>query len=383
MNYIVLDLEATDSKEIIEIGAVKLNEELQIVSEFSSFVKPTINSTLSHYIKKLTNITQDEVNAAQTFPKVLEVFEKWVGEDATFITWSKSDKYFFRSEFITHGIHNDTLSKFVNIQNIVCSFASPDGLRSLENALSLLGMEFEGEAHRAFTDAFNTSKLFVEAIKRLGGFNELLKIEQHNEQHAKPNSDYTKTIPNKFVSQERYRRHLELLTIEELEKKKMMLSPLVNESENTIQVSYLSSISWQKYKLVDDVLAYKKKVLSLSKEGLKFEHLEALLECSISIFYLKENILTKKTKAASEELTNLQKRILINKKQASKLHSLKNLRVTKKKVIYLFADHLKIIDESLNSIFFRNKYEKKLIILKNTINLHLEELTNDSVLKEN
>ena len=52
--------------EIIEIGAVKLDENRKVVSTFSSFVRPQIEKKLRSRVKNLTNITND-VKAGRTF----------------------------------------------------------------------------------------------------------------------------------------------------------------------------------------------------------------------------------------------------------------------------------------------------------------------------
>ncbi len=77
MNYIILDLEATCWKdrnngkpnEIIEIGALKIDENGKTISEFSRFVKPKLNPTLSDFCMELTTIPQSEIDSASNFPK--------------------------------------------------------------------------------------------------------------------------------------------------------------------------------------------------------------------------------------------------------------------------------------------------------------------------
>jgi len=63
MHYIILDLEATcweeksdKANEIIEIGAVKLDENLEVVDTFSQYVRPVISPELSDFCKTLTSI---------------------------------------------------------------------------------------------------------------------------------------------------------------------------------------------------------------------------------------------------------------------------------------------------------------------------------------
>ncbi|MFY8069800.1 MAG: exonuclease domain-containing protein [Flavobacterium sp.] len=80
MNFIIFDLEATcwqteserkgRTQEIIEIGAVKINEFGKTESRFESFVRPIIHPNLSDFCRSLTSITQVDVNRADTFSKI-------------------------------------------------------------------------------------------------------------------------------------------------------------------------------------------------------------------------------------------------------------------------------------------------------------------------
>ena len=70
MNYIIFDLEwsnyynystKTGINEVVEIGAIRLNESLEIVDTFKQLVKPTFAKKLSGRCKNLTKITNEEV----------------------------------------------------------------------------------------------------------------------------------------------------------------------------------------------------------------------------------------------------------------------------------------------------------------------------------
>lgn len=72
MYYIIMDLEWNNAfvhrtksfmNEIIEVGAVMLNEELEEISEFSCFVKSRIGKKIRSNIKKLTHITNDDMRS--------------------------------------------------------------------------------------------------------------------------------------------------------------------------------------------------------------------------------------------------------------------------------------------------------------------------------
>ena len=88
--FIVYDLEATCWRsrkprkvEIIEIGAVKLNEKLEIVDDFCQFVRPKLHPEISPFCTKLTSIVQDDIEDAPLFDEAIELFEDWVGFDDT------------------------------------------------------------------------------------------------------------------------------------------------------------------------------------------------------------------------------------------------------------------------------------------------------------
>ena len=100
MQYIILDLEwntaysgklAAFVNEVIEFGAVKLDENLNIIDSFSSFVKPQIEKKLRSRVKTLTNISNDDVKNAEIFEAVSHDFARWVGQDDDTIVMSWGD----------------------------------------------------------------------------------------------------------------------------------------------------------------------------------------------------------------------------------------------------------------------------------------------------
>ena len=86
MTYIIYDLEATCWQgkpdgfitETIEIGAVKLDEYGDVLSEFNAFIRPKIHPVLSSFCCALTSISQIDVNRAEQFPRVIEDFMDWI-----------------------------------------------------------------------------------------------------------------------------------------------------------------------------------------------------------------------------------------------------------------------------------------------------------------
>ncbi len=101
MNYIVIDLEWNGSyskkahgyfNEIIEVGAVKVDERMRIVDEFRAAIKPVVSKKLSNIVTDLTNITAEELEDGTTFSGMMRELSRWMGkEPAAVLTWSTTD----------------------------------------------------------------------------------------------------------------------------------------------------------------------------------------------------------------------------------------------------------------------------------------------------
>ena len=58
------------SNEIIQIGAVMMNENYEILDEFSSFIKPDFGK-INYFIQNLTGINERDVRSAPTLEAAL------------------------------------------------------------------------------------------------------------------------------------------------------------------------------------------------------------------------------------------------------------------------------------------------------------------------
>ena len=86
MDYIVFDLEWNQSKtgleketkeipfEIIEIGAVKLNEKFHLIDKFQRFIKPQIYRELHEITRNLIHIKMEELETGKVFQLVMQDF---------------------------------------------------------------------------------------------------------------------------------------------------------------------------------------------------------------------------------------------------------------------------------------------------------------------
>ena len=172
MNFIIYDLEAScwrghppnGVQEVIEIGALKLNNYGEILGVFSKFIKPDVNTTLSYFCMELTTITQNDVNRADRFPVVIEQFQDWIdiySADYVLCSWGKFDKVMLSNDCELHDLDIDWLEPHINLKAQYHNYKSSDKLRGLANSLKKEGMDFEGTHHRAIDDAKNLAKIFI------------------------------------------------------------------------------------------------------------------------------------------------------------------------------------------------------------------------------
>lgn len=174
MNFIIYDLEATCwenrpvqyKQETIEIGAVKLNYFGEVLGTFNRFIRPILHPRLSFFCTSLTNIDQKTVDRADTFDRVIEDFQDWAEvfyEDYRLCAWGGFDEKMLFRDCELHDIEPDWLDgKCINIKRQFQELKRLKQPWGLKKTLEKTGFEFEGEAHRAITDAKNLVKIFRE-----------------------------------------------------------------------------------------------------------------------------------------------------------------------------------------------------------------------------
>ncbi|KXK38670.1 MAG: exonuclease domain-containing protein [Saprospiraceae bacterium] len=176
MNYIIFDLEATcwlgrpphGINETIEIGAVKVNDYAEVESTFIRFIKPTVNPILSDFCRKLTSITQHDVDRASTFPIIIEEFQDWVGvdiDDYKLLSWGKYDREQLSKDCKLHRLDTDWLNHHINIKPVYKNLKRLKDEPGLKKAVKMEGFEFTGVHHRAISDAENLTKIFIKYFK--------------------------------------------------------------------------------------------------------------------------------------------------------------------------------------------------------------------------
>lgn len=160
--------------EVIQIGAVMLDESYNIISQFSSFVKPRF-SNITPAIENLTGINQSMIDNADDFITVLDKYNYWLGDnEITTYCWSSTDYKQLWNELLIKAKHRtdlqDNLKTFIDLQKTFSNLICAKQTISLQSAIELSHSKFIGTIHTALSDAYNTARILHKICK-----NKLLK----------------------------------------------------------------------------------------------------------------------------------------------------------------------------------------------------------------
>lgn len=169
MNYIVLDLEwnqCAEGKayscvdvpfEVIQIGAVKLNEHFDVVAQYDRYVKPALYKKLHAKVEEILGITMEEILAkGQDFDDVVRDFLNWCGEDYIFCTWGGTDLIELQRNMNFYRVDYRFPKPFLfyDLQKLysIC-FSDGKSRITLQHAIEELQLEEAGNYHSAGADA--------------------------------------------------------------------------------------------------------------------------------------------------------------------------------------------------------------------------------------
>ena len=175
-HLLVVDFEATcgpgvskGGVEIIEIGAIlvpfyepSLNIETAI--QFHQYIRPEIHHQLTKFCKKLTGITQEQVDNGLTFTEGLKALTSFIREQEiqcnkiVFSGWSDFDAKQFKKQCVKINT-KCPFKHFLNLQSQFRKSQKDQQNKSLKKALASQDLEFIGSEHSAIDDAFNTARL--------------------------------------------------------------------------------------------------------------------------------------------------------------------------------------------------------------------------------
>lgn len=175
MEYIVFDLEWNQCPmgkdfanprlpfEIIEIGAVKLSESLDIVDTYHALVRPTVYRQIHYQTRKVIHLTMKRLmQEGRPFREVAREFLAWCGEEPRFCIWGTTDltelqrnlDYYRMGNLLPGPILYEDVQKLFAL-----TYETRKDRRALSYAVDFLKMEDEGGFHEALEDAVYTARI--------------------------------------------------------------------------------------------------------------------------------------------------------------------------------------------------------------------------------
>lgn len=174
--YVVVDLEMCKvprglkrekfkrACELIEIGAVLLDDTYEVIDRFKTYVSPEYGE-IDPFIQKLTGITKADTIGAPSTQEALELFVDWLPEDAILVSWSDNDERQIRKEVEFKNLEIPGLEDYLNgwedCQKTFAEKMNTTKNYRLSEALIIADIDFDENLHDGLVDAENTAMLFA------------------------------------------------------------------------------------------------------------------------------------------------------------------------------------------------------------------------------
>lgn len=171
MDFVIFDLEWNSGyckktkkfiNEIIELGAVKVNEKMETIGQFSIFIRPEITRRLNSKVRELTQLTNDDLVHGATFNYAISKFRKFT-EGCVIMSWSTSDLSALETncEYYNHSQKIPFLKKYADVQ-AYCQDVIGSGKNqlALQSAAEMLDISADDiPLHRAVGDSILTARI--------------------------------------------------------------------------------------------------------------------------------------------------------------------------------------------------------------------------------
>jgi len=181
MRYVVIDLEFNQPFdfpkgrktlleplcpcEIIQIGAVRMDENFQIIDTCDFLINPTVYKRIHPFVNKITGLDMEMLSGHETFPDVFAKFVEFAGEPPyIFCVWGGNDihELFGNAEY--HKLDTAALSgEYIDVQALASvKMNLPSGMNvGLKNAVEGFGLAGDAPFHYALNDAVYTAEIFA------------------------------------------------------------------------------------------------------------------------------------------------------------------------------------------------------------------------------
>ena len=178
MTYIILDLEwnqpiSYQSRtyrevgdrlifEMIQIGAVRLDADLNPAEAISIPIAPTHYLKIHPRIRRMTGLDSETLAGAPAFREALTRFAEWCGEDYTLLTWGCDDISVLYQNISFFHCEDIPLAPLCDIQRLYSDLHRMKDRASLKSAMEALNIQPDESMafHNAMNDAWYTALVF-------------------------------------------------------------------------------------------------------------------------------------------------------------------------------------------------------------------------------
>ncbi len=177
MEYIIFDLEwnryarAVKRKcpdEIIQIGAVKYNKNLEYAGSFSRLIRPVLYQHMEPTVEEMTGITMELLREEGVpFNRAIKEFRQFIGQDSVLMSWGMQDASILRENCLYYNkeMNLGFLKRFADLQKYatrILSKHSGQQQMGLKIAADVFPLWYDEEKlHDALVDASLSGEVFA------------------------------------------------------------------------------------------------------------------------------------------------------------------------------------------------------------------------------
>lgn len=174
-NLVILDLEWNSAysrrkkgylNEIIEFGAVRVDEQMRVTDRFSCLVHPQVTKRLNSITTDLTHITDAELENASPFMQAVSRFRRWAG-DCVIGTWGSGDilTLIENCRYFAGDGNVPFLHRYADIQAYAAQMLGKTGPEQLglQSAAEYAGVDSAAlDHHRALDDSILSAMVLMQ-----------------------------------------------------------------------------------------------------------------------------------------------------------------------------------------------------------------------------
>lgn len=205
--------------EIIEIGAVKCNEQMEQTERFHRLVRPQVYAEINKITGQLLHLDMEELKQGVDFVTAAQEFLAWCGQDCTFCTWGNQDLTELQRNMKYYGMEplSDGPIPFLDVQKLFAiAYEERKTRRTLEYAVDYLQISKDIKFHRADSDAYYTAEVLArcaapEVLKNVSY--DVFRPPLRRQDEVKARFDtYMKYISREFADKEEAFRDREVIS---------------------------------------------------------------------------------------------------------------------------------------------------------------------------